>query len=590
MGFFDLTSTIQEVPKNLEKLFNDQGWSTFGKYRVWAPKSSDTYRKSFGEVAMFQSTGSDGEVRNFGFFYGYGGQTVTALGTEPTISKNSSLGLLGKGDGTKTVFKFLVFPVISSYTTVYVGGTKVTSGYTIDEEKGEITFTTAPQAGKEIRATYALTDNAPDVSARLWFFTFEDVREEYIVLASGFSDYSKLGSGDGANKAFTIPTGGRDIRTGTLTVYKNGAVAPATDYTIDYATKKITFNTAPTNGIAITADYVMVLTKDVNNYFGDFKVTDFNAYNPKALASAILTPMNFLYPSLPTAVSFIPDEKYGFAWPRDSQIYYWGNITIDRIVMFLRVDPAPNPEKTYFAPLYIGKLTTIGTPPRKNNVLIGGGRVQDEIAYSTDIKLGRYSVDYGPNTSNGNSTVQLQQSVGGAYYQKHYLAFITHDIQIDSTQESRFNPSVYSGKYHISPCYIVHPNDGFVGRLDEVYAVHPKNISQLDELEVVETSKDEDVGKGDGTKTVFHLYHTPKAGTLRISLNCVDTTAFTLDPVNKKITFATPPGKDVEILANYDYKQIYRYTLADTPNTPFTLANASPYAPIGIAMLKENIT
>lgn len=59
-------------------------------------------------------------------------------------------------------------------------------------------------------------------------------------------------------------------------------------------------------------------------------------------------------------------------------------------------------------------------------------------------------------------------------YQKHYLAFITHDADVDPSHESRFNPSVYSNKYHISPMYIVHPSDGYVGRLDEVYAIHPK--------------------------------------------------------------------------------------------------------------------
>ncbi|MEC2469406.1 hypothetical protein P9X10_32410, partial [Bacillus cereus] len=203
--------------------------------------------------------------------------------------------------------------------------------------------------------------------------------------------------------------------------------------------------------------------------------------------------VRFVYPSLPTAVSFIPQNDIGLGWGRDSQVYYWGNFTKDRIVSYFRLDPAPDPESTFFAPLYIGRLSTIGKTPRMNNVIIGGARSDDEIQYKTGMKLGRSVVDYGVNTSNGNSSVLVQRTVGGAMYQKHYLAFITHDADVDPSHESRFNPSVYSNKYHISPMYIVHPSDGYVGRLDEVYAIHPKNISQLDELEVKERSENEQV-------------------------------------------------------------------------------------------------
>lgn len=215
------------------------------------------------------------------------------------------------------------------------------------------------------------------------------------------------------------------------------------------------------------------------------------------------------------------------------------------------------------------------------------------------MKLGAVYVDYGNNTSNGNRGVQLQQSIGGTYYQQHYLAFITHDKSIDAG-ETRFNPSVYSGKYHISPMYIVHPNDGFVGKLDECYAVHPKNISQLDELEVVETSDHEELGKGNGVNKVFHMAHSPSLkddGTpfkLEVQVDCVDQTLgtdYTVDIETKTISFleGKEPAAEAEVLATYEYKQLYRYTLADTPVSPFTLANMSPFAPIGLGILKETL-
>lgn len=48
-----------------------------------------------------------------------------------------------------------------------------------------------------------------------------------------------------------------------------------------------------------------------------------------------------------------------------------------------------------------------------NNVIIGGARSDDEIQYKAGMKLGRSVVDYGVNTSNGNSSVLVQRTVGG---------------------------------------------------------------------------------------------------------------------------------------------------------------------------------
>lgn len=593
--FFDNTATIQLLQKDLETLFNSNGWSTYGRYRVYAPILNEDYRKVFGEVTLFKSLGSDNQVRNFGMIHGYGKTDGdTTLGLEPIISNNSSLGLLGKGDGTKTVFNFPVFPVVPSSETLYVAGVKKTTGVTLDYEKGTVTFTTAPTSGQEVRATYALTDNAPSMPSRLWFFTYEDVRDEQVILNSGTANERVLGTGNGSNLIFNFNIGTNIIKANTVSVYVDGVKSPSADYTVDYDNKTVTFGAgkAPANGIQVTADFIKVLVKDGTGNFGDLVVPYFNPSTPSELANACLSGLNYIFPSIPTVVSFISADSYGVTWTRDSQIYYWGNITKDRIVMYFRPDPAPNPELSFFAPLYIGRLSTIGKEPRKNNVIIGGGRDIDVITPTSNMKLGGKLVDYGANTSNGNNSVLLQQSYGGAYYQKYYLAFITHDVQIDSSAESRFNPSVYSGKYHISPMYIVHPSDGYVGRLDEVYAVHPKNISQLDELEVIESAKEEEIGVGDGVQTVFHTYHAPFGTTLVVKVDCtvqVEGTDYTVDKDNKTITFLTPVVSGKEILVDYDYKQVYRYSLADTPNTPFRLANITPYAPIGLGMLKENL-
>lgn len=75
-----------------------------------------------------------------------------------------------------------------------------------------------------------------------------------------------IGSGDGSETEFQIIVTYdgddplvRNIRhpkNGTVTIYENGvAQTETTDYTIDYDTGIITFTTAPSNGVAVTADF-----------------------------------------------------------------------------------------------------------------------------------------------------------------------------------------------------------------------------------------------------------------------------------------------------------------------------------------------
>ncbi|MDR4436155.1 hypothetical protein [Bacillus tequilensis] len=622
-GFFDIDLSVQLLPTDLEALFNAGGWSTLGKYRSFAQLTDkngvkDPYRKTFAETYLFESQGSDNQHRYFGFTTGYGGK-VTPFGEEPVISKDTFLGELKDvtpNGATKlnTVFEVKVKPIVPSSVIVYREGGEMVkpteTPYIVDGEKGTITFEES-QSGV-LRATYALTDNAPDVVKRLWFFTFEGFIPTKLILRSENPNQAELLDEAERVFRFKILPGNQRIRENSYKFYETvdgtDPIDPA-DYTVNHDEGTVTFNEG-TEPLALYADYEIEAIKDSNGSYGDIEVLPFNPSVPTELMGAAYNAVRFIYPSVPTAVSFIPQEEMGLGWGRDSQVYFWGNITKDRIVSYFRLDPAPDPESTYFAPLYIGRLSTIGKTPRLNNVLIGGARSEDEIGYSSGLKIGRNKVDYGVNTSNGNSSVMVQRTVGGAMYQKHYLAFITHDADVDPSNESRFNPSVYSGKYHISPMYIVHPADGYVGRLDEVYAIHPKNIAQLDELEVKETSNSEHVGTGDGFTKEFHLFHKPVIdGDIEIRLvsdtGCTTLTQaeyvefdpstppeegkFTVDGSNKKLILGAAPIDGIEVIMDYDYEQTYRYTLADTPRTPFLLANMTPYAPIGLGFLKENL-
>ncbi|MRD16257.1 hypothetical protein GH833_31640, partial [Bacillus thuringiensis] len=86
--------------------------------------------------------------RYFGFTTGYGGN-VRKLGEEPVISKDTFLGEMkdvtpSGAKKTKTVFEFMVKPVIPSSVILYrEDGSMIdqaTTKYLIDGEKGTVTF------------------------------------------------------------------------------------------------------------------------------------------------------------------------------------------------------------------------------------------------------------------------------------------------------------------------------------------------------------------------------------------------------------------------------------------------------------------
>lgn len=613
MAWFEGEFTLQTYLQDFEKLLNENDWQTYAKFRVKKP-GDQTVTGSYADVRLFKSLGSDKQLRYFGIVSAYGNRPKeTAI---DFISKNSILGkLAGEVNGNNLVFKFIVYPIKDASATVFkrvdgVDDVIPSEDYTIDYENGVLTFNPGKAPSDcTLHATYEPSDEAPGTVKKVCLFTFEDVKfaKPYYDVQIGIGDDESVlePNPDGVNRVFTIKSS-FGIKLDSVTLYKNGVIVPAVEYDIDYPNKRIIIRDKNPNTNdpipAPSANDVLriAFTKQVPSVAGGYDMGDviaessFDPNEPSEVMDAVYRSCTFIYPSLPTVMSFTPLVDFTKGWQRDSSIFYWGNINKDRIIMFFRPDPTPGPENCFFTPLYIGKLTTIGRAPKKNMVIISGAKTGDTIMWSANKKLGPYYVDYGPNTCNGNDGVQLQQSIGGTYYQRHYLAFITHDKQVDEG-ESRFNPSVYSGKYHISPMCVVHPNDGFVGKLDDVFAIHPKNIFQLDTLEIDDESTNEVLGTGDGVTKVFHLDYGPSLTNegipfkLIVKVDCQETEDYTLDPELKTITFNEPPPMGAEILADYAYKHQYVYTLADTPETPYQKSAISPFAPIGIGILKERL-
>ncbi|WP_144525120.1 hypothetical protein [Bacillus sp. DE0042] len=574
--WFDQVVNLQTLPNELEKMYIANGWKRDLLFRIRSDSSK------YIDVRLFESLGSDLERRRFGFAVAYD-TADSDFADARYISAESRLGNLGVGDGAKTEFKIPAFPIISTSLLVYVNSVlQDKSSYTVDRKTGNIKFNSPIAKGGKITAEYRLANDAYEPSNDMIFFTYTRYFIEKEIKST--DEAANLGNGNGTKTTFTLPFA--DFDESRFTVYKNDSVVNENEYS--FTGGSIIFKSAPASSDNIKISGIRLLEPNKDGVLEDVLTakTRFDVQNTISVMTEIFKSINFINASPYTSLSFTPEQRFTKDWKRDSVVYMYGNTNKDRIVMFMRIDPTPSPVRALFVPLYIGKMHTFDNKPQKNLLIMGGCREGEQFNNSTK-KIGETNMDYGQNTSGGNLSPMLAQSLTGAMYQQHYLAFITHNSEIDSGQ-GRFNPSMYSNKYHLSQFYIVHPNDGYVGKLDDVYAVHPKNIQQADELEIEKTVVNEVLGNGDGATTIFHLEHKPQGDTLNIFMNCkeIPKTDYVYNPDDKTVIFKEFPLG--EITASYKMAQLYRYTLPTTAVSPFTSKN-SPFNPIGLAIYKEDI-
>lgn len=582
----------------LEDLLKDvlmtNAWTKFCTYQVFengvVGPDGIAYRKCV-KVMLVRSTGSDGVIRHLGFAYGYDGATG-GWGTVRIVEKDSPLGLVGEGDGIKKIFNLRAFP-IKPGAILYKNKLPIPDAeYHLDDASGRIVFNVAPLITDRITAYYILDEQAAFPPKSVHVFTFDAIFGEASIVRSpipGAPGY--LGIGDGNTQVFRIPN--HPLKDGTTKIYIDDVETP--DATVNIGTGDVTFAAAPETGKILTYDTVVIVSNSGYCDIGDKPVDSdnigFDPYESEGVMAVALNALQYIYPSPPATISFTTDGRIDNLWQFDSYVHCWGNGNRDRMMLFLRFDPTPNPEKTIFCPLYFGRLNLIGVSPRKNHVILTGGRTTEVIPYTANGYIGKYLMDYGPYTSNGNHTVMLQQAIGGARFQAHYLSFITHSQGIDSG-EGELSGEYIGGKHTLSPIYITHPNDGPVGKLDDVFAIHPKNVAQMEEFEVNETIPDttpEEVGVGDGVTDTFYLNFVPVSQELRVQVGCIETAEYTITPDLKRIKFNVPPAAKAVITASYSYSQIYKVVVPTAPICPATLSTACPYVPIGLAVLKENL-
>lgn len=179
---------------------------------------------------------------------------------------------------------------------------------------------------------------------------------------------------------------------------------------------------------------------------------------------------------------------------RDHSIHVFANIDNDRIVTVIQADPVVNFDDTRISAMYIGdiELFEYNKDDKKGNILLTAGCVDSEATMSELKAKDQY---FGVYTSSGNNTFQMLGTKSGVRFQKHYPSFITPAPQPGSAyvdpilgdtglrlERQGFQASKHTGRYHLSPVYVVHPYEGYRGWLKDCIGVLNHNILHYDKL------------------------------------------------------------------------------------------------------------
>jgi len=196
----------------------------------------------------------------------------------------------------------------------------------------------------------------------------------------------------------------------------------------------------------------------------------------------------------------------------------------------------------------------------------------------TDIK---YPDKWGLDTATGVGDVAMFKTRGGAFFQRHRIAFTTPE---EFMSKNAFNPSRWTGHFHLSLVNVLHLFDGHRGALDGVLAVDSISIAPLDELTVDKGKVEviEKVIKGVSLSTgvsemVFNDFST-EAQTMKIVGKLPAATAQAsseseqigtlIDPPFNKVTLRTSDGQPVK---DVQTREIYGRMSWDSSNNCFRI-------------------
>ncbi|QZN75070.1 hypothetical protein [Paenibacillus sp. DR312] len=215
----------------------------------------------------------------------------------------------------------------------------------------------------------------------------------------------------------------------------------------------------------------------------------------------IVSPAARFFHGRHSTTSWLPNKKRR----PDYLVAYTLSVNNDRVVLVLEGDPSPNIHSYYRSFGYIGKIVPFNDYDHGGNfgVTVGMGDLRtDMTGYTkndilTDLNPDNYA-KYGEYTSNGMDSMSMLKTRSNVLFQRYYPAFISHLPNYPSVGKlppglsklivdtDGFQKSLWTGKYHASPIYLVHQAEGYRGYMDGVVAIYDYNLVNRDEL-IVDT-------------------------------------------------------------------------------------------------------
>lgn len=227
-----------------------------------------------------------------------------------------------------------------------------------------------------------------------------------------------------------------------------------------------------------------------------FKVTpnyhyyDKNIYGtlPDTRQNDILWNLNDLYklaeyPTYPVHVDFVSDAVSN-AIPNvlDIPVNVWGYASRDHFSFVFQGEPSlTNDGFGMVSHVYCGQVDSF----KEGKLDVGGNFA---LAGSSDNAVG--GARYGDQTSDGVGSIAMYRTYGGLLWQNHFASVIYDDPQGETKKSELYQPSAWTGKFHLSPVYVYHSTDGKRGFLKETLAVNKQGILHLDELEIIKPVSD----------------------------------------------------------------------------------------------------
>lgn len=267
--------------------------------------------------------------------------------------------------------------------------------------------------------------------------------------------------------------------------------------------KTVTTPTQDEDGKAVFTEMFLIISH--LDYPGDnagnfkritFKVTpnyhyyDRNIYGvaPDTRQNDVLWNLNDLYklaeyPTYPVHVDFVSDAVSN-AIPNvlDIPVNIWGYASRDHFSFVFQGEPSLTSDGFgMVSHVYCGQVDSF----KEGKLDVGGNFA---LAGSSDNAVS--GTRYGEQTSDGVSSIAMYRTYGGLLWQNHFASVIYDDPNGENKKSELYQPSAWTGKFHLSPVYVYHSTDGKRGFLKETLAVNKQGILHLDELEIIKPVSD----------------------------------------------------------------------------------------------------